>query len=115
MAFTPNIIGQLYKKDGYDKFGQPLTAGPFVCQLAVVNAKRKAQKTSVRADSSASRGAADEITADLGRILFPIHMNISIGDMVVFDGGRYNIVSKHLRRSVIGVIDHIECDIEVVP
>lgn len=115
MAFTPNLVGKLYRPAGRDVHGRPRFADPIDCQFAVVNAKRQSQKTSVRADSSASRGMADEITTGLGRILVAKHQQIEIGDVFEFDGDSYDVNSKHIRRSVFGEIDHFECDLEVRP
>ncbi|NKX37869.1 hypothetical protein HGG70_08080 [Rhodobacteraceae bacterium R_SAG4] len=58
---------------------------------------------------------ADEITTGLGKILIAKHESVEIGDVFAFDGDSYNIVAKHIRRSVVGEIDHFECDIEVLP
>lgn len=115
MAFTPNQVGTIQRRVGYDIYGRPVLSEPQVCQFAVVNAKKQQEKTSVRADSSASRGMADEITTALGRILVARHERIEIGDLFSFDGDSYQIKSKHTRRSVVGEIDHFECDLEVVP
>lgn len=115
MAFTPNLVGIIQRKNGFTIDGQPLLSTPVACQFAVVNAKRQQEKTSVRADSSASRGMADEITTGLGRILVARHESIEIGDVFSFDGDSYDVNSKHVRRSVFGEIDHFECDLEVRP
>ena len=115
MAFTPNLIGMIQRKTGFDIHGRPALSSPVACQFAIVNAKRQSEKTSVRADSSASRGMADEITTALGRILVAKHESIEIGDVFSFDGDSYDVQSKHIRRSVFGEIDHFECDIEVIP
>ena len=115
MAFTPNLVGLIQRRIGYDIHGQSILSEETTCQFAVVNAKRQQEKTSVRADSSASRGMADEITTGLGRILVAKHEGIEIGDIFSFDGDSYDVKSKHVRRSVFGEIDHYECDIEVRP
>lgn len=115
MAFTPNLIGQIQRSIGFDIHGRAVLSQPVACAFSVVNAKRQQQKTSVRADSSASRGSADEITTGLGRILVAKHESIEIGDVFIFDGDSYIVNSKHIRRSVFGEIDHFECDLEVRP
>jgi hypothetical protein len=115
MAFTPNLIGKLFRPVARDIYGRGQFADPVDCQFAIVNAKRQSVKTSVRADSSASRGNADEITTGLGRILVAKHVEVEIGNLFEFDGDTYEIVSTHIRRSVLGEIDHFECDLEVRP
>ena len=115
MAFTPNLVGKIQRVTGRDIHGRPVLGPETECQFAVVNAKRQQEKTSVRADSSASRGMGDEITTGLCRILVAKHERIEIGDVFSFDGDSYDVNSKHVRRSVFGQIDHYECDLEVRP
>ena len=85
------------------------------CPFAPVNLAVGADKTSVRADSSASRGAADELAAVRAKILVVPYVPIEIGDRFVFEGVNYQVSRKHIRRSVAGVVDHVECDLEVTP
>lgn len=113
--FTPNLVGYVESISGFDIYGAPQVGPMRKIQFAQVNMRRKAGKTTVRADSSASRGAADEIRTDLGRILVARHERIEIGDIFTFDGDSYDVVSRHVRRSVTGEIDHYECDLEVRP
>lgn len=115
MAFTPNLVGTIQRVQDRDVHGRPVLSAPVDCQFAVVNAKRQREKTSVRADSSASRGMAEETTTALGCILVAKHERIEIGDLFFFDGDTYDVTSKHVRRSVYGEIDHFECDIQVRP
>jgi len=115
MPFVPNLPAQLMHKTGRDVHGVPVYAAPIAVIIAVVNAKRKTEKTSVRADSSGSRGAADQITTGLGRVLFTANETVSIDDRLEFDGDSYRITTVHRRRDIFGELDHIECDIEVLP
>lgn len=113
--FTPNLVGKLFRASGYDNYGRPGFSDSFVqCPFASVTLKKVAQKTSVRADSSASRGAADEIVSN-ARILVPAYIVIEIGDEFEFDGNRFRVMTKHVRRSVFGRVDHIECDLGILP
>jgi hypothetical protein len=111
--FTPNLVGQVQRKGGFDVHGRPQLSAPTSILFAVVNARRTVDKTTVRADSSASRGSADEITSGLARILVAKNEQIAIGDVFSFDGDTYDVKSIHRRRSVTGELDHFECDLEV--
>lgn len=113
--FTPNLKGQILNKRGRDVHAQPLFHAARECSFAVINLKIQAQKTSVRADSSASRGAADELAAGAMRILLALGSRASVGDRFVFEGITYDVTSLHTRRSVSGSIDHYECDLEPLP
>lgn len=113
--FEPNSVGMLYRATGFDVHSRPTYSAAVECPFAPVNMEIGAQKTSVRADSSASRGAADEEAVMRGKILVVRYVAIEIGDKFVFEDVNYRVSRKHIRRSVAGIIDHIECDLELIP
>lgn len=112
--FEPNLVGKISTLQGYDVHAREVYSLARVCPFAIVNLEIGAEKTSVRADSSASRGSADEMTVERGKILIANYVDVKINDRFDFDGVRYKIVSKFARRSVEGKIDHYECDLEVI-
>ena len=112
--FEPNLMGRLLRRTGRDVHSRPTYTAPSDCPFGAVNLDVGAQKTSVRADSSASRGAADEIATMRAKILVPSWIAIAIGDRFEFDGMAFQISTRHTRRSVMGTIDHIECDMEIL-
>lgn len=113
--FEPNLKGKLQKRTGRNIHGEPLLSAAIDCSFAIVNLEVKALKTSVRADSSGSRGSADEFTAEHLRILISKFTKFEINDIFSFDGMSYLVISKHPRRSVFGDIDHYQCDLEILP
>jgi hypothetical protein len=113
--FQPNLVGKLARLAGRDVHNRATYTAPTDCPFGAVNLDVGAQKTSVRADSSASRGSADEIAAMRAKILVPSWIAIAIGDKFEFDGMTFQIANRHTRRSVTGAIDHIECDMEIIP
>jgi hypothetical protein len=113
--FEPNLIGAIKKRVGRDVHGQAVLGREISCPFAIVNLEVMAQKTSVRADSSGSRGSADELTADRLRILISKFVSVAIDDVFIFEGASYVITSKHTRRSVMGDVDHYQCDLEILP
>lgn len=113
--FQPNLVGKLQSRIGRDVHGQALLGPERDCPFAIVNLETRAQKTSVRADSSGSRGSSDEIASDRLKILVPQYIVISIDDRFTFRGDRYSVRMKHPRHSVMGDLDHFECDLEVMP
>lgn len=113
--FQHNMIGRLSPLTGRDGYAREIYGTPIDCPFGAVNLEVGTQKTSVRADSSASRGAADEIATMRAKILVVPYVTIKIGDRFEFDGITYRIQSKHTRRSVLGNIDHFECSMEIVP
>ncbi|MFA9261786.1 MAG: hypothetical protein ACEQSB_00300 [Undibacterium sp.] len=112
--FYPNRVGFLASRTGYDVFARPSFSPEMEVPFASVTLKEIAQKTSVRADSSASRGSADEVYSKV-KILMPAYVNAYIGDTFRQDLSKYAISAKHPRYSVFGTLDHFEYDLEIVP
>lgn len=71
MLFNPNTTCVIVKKSGYNAYGEPLRAERVTEKCALLNAGVSMRKSSVRADSSASRGNAIETTAEYWLILMP--------------------------------------------
>jgi hypothetical protein len=113
--FEPNLVGTIRSRQGRDVHGTPIFGPERVCPFAIVNLVVNTQKTSVRADSSGSRGAADEIASNRLKILIAKFIQVEIEDRFIFDGMQYSIRAKHVRRTTFGEIDHFECDLEVMP
>lgn len=82
---------------------------PAVC--AVVKLNSRSEKSTVRADSSGSRGAAQEVLADVVLLFKPnaapqLDDRITVGDM------RVTVTARMPRYLVTGGIDHyqVECE-----
>lgn len=112
--FRPNQIGSLERRTGFDVNARPAYAAAVPLPLAIVHDKDIKQKTTVRSDSSASRGAADEVIVD-GVILVPKHIQIKIEDRITIPLGVYEVKSVEPRYSVFGALDHTECGLERLP
>lgn len=114
--FTPNSIGSIRRPAGRDVHSRVTFSAATPCPYAPVNMLVGAQKTSVRADSSASRGSADETVAQRAKILVPSFVIPVIGDRFeAKDGMQFQVAAVHPRAGVDGIVDHYECDLEVVP
>ncbi len=113
--FAPNVVGQISRILGRDVHARPTFSEPTSCPFGIVNLNVGAEKTVVRADSSASRGSADETAALRAKILIVPYVAVEIGDRFEFEGMVFKIASKHVRRSVTGTVDHFECDLEMYP
>ncbi|PZR92254.1 MAG: hypothetical protein DI537_13790 [Stutzerimonas stutzeri] len=113
--FEPNLVGKLSRRIGRDVHSRAIFAPATDCPFASVNMLIGAEKTSVRADSSASRGSTDEMVATRAKILIANYVVCAIGDRFEFEGATYLLTSRHVRRSVMGNVDHFECDLEIVP
>ncbi|MBD9511630.1 hypothetical protein IB265_33280 [Ensifer sp. ENS10] len=113
--FQPNLKGVLSRIVSRDVHGRATFSEPMECPFGIVNLNVGAEKTVVRADSSASRGSADEVSTKYAKILIVPYVEVKIGDKFEFQGLKFKIASTHYRISVMGSIDHIECDMEIWP
>lgn len=106
--FIPNQKCRIQLSSGKtDVHGQPLpgryvTEGCSVVKLVVTN-----EKSSVRADSSASRGNAMENEAN-SVILLAAKTQARIDDIIEVAGHKLRIMGRQPRYDVTGRLDHIE-------
>ncbi len=109
--FSPNLQGSLKRMIGRNLDGEERYADPIVLPLAIVSLLSAAQKTSVRTDSSASHGMADEMASD-GKIL--TKTQVAVDDLVDVAGGTFRVKGTHPRYTVFGIFDHYEVVLELV-
>lgn len=87
--------------------GQPIPGVWVRERCSVVKLVISSQKSSVRADSSASRGNAREEQADAVILLNP-NSQATINDVIEVAGHKLRIMAFHLRYDVTGRLDHKE-------
>lgn len=103
------------KTGGYDRYGrEEHSTRKRITKCAIIHMYNETEKTSVRADSSASRGRSDERLSD-GRILLKPTEDIRTGDLVevtLKGGDRITLqVNRIFRRmDVEGVAHHIDVE-----
>lgn len=106
--FIPNTDAHLLRKAARrDIHGHETYAAPQPIRCAVVNLSEGVVTSSVRADSAASRGAADE-TILAAKILLPPHVKTVLGDVIRVRGYLVEIASIQPRTDVLGKLDHFE-------
>ena len=103
----PNIRCTVSKDNGFNVHGQAQYGEPINAKCSVVRYKAINQKTSVRTDSSASRGRADEDVYD-AVLLFSPKTNINKNDVVEIFGEKLKVNNVERRFSALGVLDHLE-------
>lgn len=110
--FIPNRTCEIRRK-GTTKnvFGQPTFGSPETIKFALVRFDTKTEDSTVRADSSATRGNIKEFHAS-GRILVKPDVNPKWGDLVIVDKKVFRIKEVEPRYNVLGMLDHIELDLE---
>ncbi|WKZ86340.1 hypothetical protein N5B55_05140 [Ralstonia pickettii] len=95
-----------------DVYGRPLPGRKVRERCSVVFLNQRQQQTSVRADSSASRGNAQEAAAD-AKLLFATTTKAAINDIVEVAGAVLKISGMHPRFNVRGDLDHYEVDAHI--
>jgi hypothetical protein len=107
--FKPNQRCQLRKQLGHNAYGEERLGEPSTLKCTVVRISSGGQKSSVRADSSATRGAAEEIVSD-AKILFEKNATIGVNDQVSIAGVLLRVISVEPRWDIRGNLDHLEVD-----
>jgi hypothetical protein len=103
-----NQAGQLTRKIGTSRRGEPIYADRAErVMVDVIHLSAKIQPTSVRTDSSATRGNAEEMVA-AAKILFRTEANPKRGDRFVIHGVVLRIESIEARVDTFGKLDHWE-------
>lgn len=112
MTVKPNITCKHSRQDGYDINSKPKYTEPKSIKCAVVKYKSTSQKTTVRADSSASRGRNQEMIYST-IILFDAKTDIRMDDVIEIFGEKLIVESIERRFDIGGKLDHYECGLNV--
>lgn len=110
--FIPNLTCTIAKKTGYDSWGKPTYSAPVPATCSIIKLTEARDKTSVRTDSSASRGNAEEIKSD-ARLLFPASTSVNKEDVVEVLTFKLSVTSVFPRVDVPGNLDHWQVDAEL--
>lgn len=97
----------------FDMYGEPILSAPVHAVCAVVKFSTIAKTTTVRTDSSATRGSAEEVNASIV-LLMSKKKEPQMNDLVTLRGVLTRIISVQPRYDVMGKLDHFEigCCIE---
>lgn len=108
----PNVCCTIERLAGHDLYGGRALSKPQTTQCAVVKLLSAREASTVRADSSASRGGARQIQAD-ARLLFPTSVALDEGDRVTVSGIRLHVKSIRPRFDAFGAHHHNEVDLDI--
>ena len=104
--FQPNILCSLVQASGQtDLYGNPIMKPARPAKCGIVRLRVGDQNVTVRADSSASRGAAQELVAD-AVLLFPPVYGVQVDDVINLIGYKLKVTQVFPRHTVNGQIDH---------
>lgn len=107
MLFNPNTTCVIIKVKEYNAYGEPIREERITEPCAVIDASWATKKSSVRADSSASRGNALETIADFWLLMLPTTVAAQ-DDIIEVYGRRVKVKELRPRFSLYGDQDHTE-------
>ena len=110
--FKPNLDCLLRERTGTNVYGEETLGQAVKSRCSIIQLKIQSLKSSVRADSSATRGSAREVTAE-GTLLFPTTSPVKLDDQVEVAGYKLRVVSVFPRHNLQGVFDHLEVEVTV--
>lgn len=105
--FRSNTTASLLRKAGRNIHGRESYSAPVSLPCSVVSLAERVVQTSVRADSSGSRGAAEEEVLQ-AVILIPPTFQVSKGDVIKILGRTIEIEGIEPRNDVFGRLHHQE-------
>lgn len=107
--FRPNQNCVIRKQGGHDIYGMPKPGAKKKERCAIVRLKIINDKSSVRADSSASRGNARELESS-ALILLQSNTIADIDSIIELRGDQYRIMSLNPQFAISGRLDHYEAE-----
>ena len=112
--FIPNTRADFYERSNKaNNFGRYsyLARRSIPCGVIFLNVSAK--KSSVRADTSGSRGQAEQMEGD-ARILIPVFVKIKEGDVIFKDNLWLEVIEVEPRRNLLGQLDHFQIELEKI-
>lgn len=104
------------KQGGFDTYGTKIAGTRHAERCAVVKLEEIQMKSTVRVDSGATRGGAEESKAAAVLLMKPTS-KVEVDDTIEMpaSGVRLRVMKKRFRYNVMGKLDHfqIEAEIEV--
>lgn len=110
--FIPNINGTLERQSGTNVYGKATFYPPVPVACGIVRLELMNDPTTVRADSSASRGSAHEESV-LSRVLVTKETMVSNGDRLNIANHTLTVQSVWPRYAVTGQLDHYQLDLTI--
>lgn len=103
--FRANLACVIRKPGTTNVFGEEQLGPAANARCAIIKLKITSDKTTVRADSSASRGAAREAVGE-AELLFPVSTDIGFDDQIEVAGWLLRVTGIFPRHNLQGVLDH---------
>lgn len=114
-----NASCKVQTSTGFNAFGEPQWGTPTAELCSIVRLQPKMSHTTVRADSSMSRGHGDEAVLGSCRLLLSPTTQARLGSLIELTAGlttiRFKVTSMEPRMDALGPIDHYEVEGEQCP
>lgn len=111
--FIPNVRCKVRRRIGTNVYGKGEYGGEENAACGIVRLEESSDTTSVRADSTASRGSAKEENLQ-ARLLFPARTRLNKGDLVKVMSFTMIVQSVWPRHNVTGRLDHWQIDLQIL-
>lgn len=112
--FIPNTFADFYRRSNTaDNFGRFTFAPKRSIPCAIIHLNVSAKKSSVRADTSGSRGQAEQMEGD-ARFLTPVYAPVEEGDVFFKDDLWLEVIEVEPRRNLLGVLDHNQIELRKI-
>ena len=105
--FKPKTPCKIYRKGVTNIYGEQTLSLPTATKCAVVKLMRGKQDSTVRTDSGATRGHADELIAE-AKLLFAVSDDVKPGDVLEVNGVRVIADRVAFQYTVGGKLDHLQ-------
>lgn len=99
----------LVKQGGHDLYGEAVQGARIPEKCAVVKLEDSQQGSTVRVDSGATRGGADERRAS-AILLMKKTSTVALDDLIEMSGILMRVISKRFRYTVGGKLDHFQIE-----
>lgn len=97
------------KPGGYDGYGERLAGTRYPDKCAVVKLEERQQGSTVRVDSGATRGGAEEKRAE-AVLLMPKTSRVAMDDVIEVCGVKLRVIGRRMRFTVGGRLDHFQVE-----
>lgn len=108
-VITMRVPCVVKSRTGNNGFGEAVYSAPRQAKCAVLKLEKARQHSTVRADSSGTRGHAEEYIAE-GRLLMKKNDPIKVDDYIEVNGLTLRVLSVRPRYNVFSKIDHLEIE-----
>lgn len=110
--FKPNQDCLLRRRVERNVYAEEVLGPPIKTRCTIVSLDVRIESSSLRADTSATKGNAREMIAE-GKVLLPPDALARVNDQLEVDGFKLRIVGLLPRRDIAGNLDHLQATVSM--